>query len=112
MKERHTMEEVKKEYLDLISVLKKWCKENENKIKKAYFTKDYLILDDRSLLFLIQTNSSKYDDSFEESLTNLDLKIANDHKYKNMKMDVQSWPDIEEDIWDYYMKDELNIIFE
>jgi len=106
------MEDIKKEYLDLVSVLQKWCKENKNSIKTAYINKDYLASNERSLLFLIETNSSKYDDNFEDSLTDLDLKISNNQKYKNLKMNVQSWPNIGENIRDYFMLDEFDIIFE
>ena len=105
------MEELKKEYLDLVSVLQKWCKKNKSKIKKAYFSKDYLTLEQKYLSFLVETNNSQYDDDFEDSLTNLNLKISNNHKYKNLKINVQSWPDIGEDVGNYFMLDELDIIF-
>ena len=106
------MGEMKKEYLDLVSELQKWCKENKNRIKTAYLNKDYLALNKRSLLFLVETSISKYDDDFEDSLTDLDLKIANNPRYKNISMNVQSWPNIGENIGDYFMLDELDIIFE
>lgn len=105
------MNEIKEEYLNLVSELKKWCKGNENIIKKAYFGKDYLSLEEKPLLFLVETKSSTYNDDFEDSLTNLNLKIANNHKYKNISISVQSWPNIGENIGDYFMLDEMDVIF-
>jgi len=69
-----------------------WAAQRQDRIKRAFLT-----VQDRGLLFLVVTNGKKYDDSFEDELTTLDVQVANSDDFSDIELDVQSLPDCSAD---------------
>ena len=76
----------------LVSHLAEWLRDRRSDIRDAYLT-----VCDTGLLFVVVRNSREYERDFEDSLTDLDIEIANDSAYDLIRMDVLALPDVSED---------------
>ena len=70
----------------LLNTLGAWIK-GRNSIRDAYLTQR-----DDGMLFVVINSKAKYDDVFEDELTDLDIRIANDVDLKGFRLDVLSLP--------------------
>ncbi len=75
----------------LQQMLAKWL-QNTNHIKQAFLT-----LRDGALLFVVVHEQAVYDDSFEDSLSDLDFNIANDVDLEFIEMNAIALPPIPPD---------------
>jgi hypothetical protein len=74
----------------LLNRLAEWLNEN-----KYYYKDAFLTVRDAGLLFLIVLKSKKYDDMFEDILTDLDIEIARDKRFDTIKLSVLAVPDMD-----------------
>ncbi|MCK4913303.1 MAG: hypothetical protein KAI59_06835 [Planctomycetes bacterium] len=77
----------RKQFNMLLEFLGSWCYERKGKIQKIFLT-----IRDAGLLFLVVTKSKIYDEQLEEELTLLDIEIANNEKFSEILLSVQSLP--------------------
>lgn len=70
----------------LLRMLAQWLKDR-NEIAKAYLTDR-----DGALAFVLVRNACQYDDAFEDAVSELDFRIANDPDLDLIKMDVIALP--------------------
>ena len=80
-----------KEQFDLLTNrICRWSSQHEDSLHEVYLTAR-----DSGLLFLAVTNTAKYNDGLEESLTDLDLDIANDEDYNLIDLGCHAIPKAE-----------------
>ena len=65
---------------ELLDKLGTWVFERSDDIFKSFIT-----VHDNALLFLIVTNSTNYNDKLQDSITDLDIEIANDPDFSTIK---------------------------
>ena len=78
---------VKRQFSDLLGRLGEWASMHAGRIQQAIVT-----LRDSDLLFLVVMNDVKYDPGFEDELTDLDIKIAQDSDYDRLRLSVLALP--------------------
>lgn len=72
---------------NLLVRLGQWVHEHRNDIAHAFLT-----VQNSQLLFLIVTKGRAYDASLEQSLTDLDVSVAEDEAFSDVRLSVQSLP--------------------
>lgn len=72
---------------DLLVDLGRWANEHAEKVAHAFFT-----VRDMGLLFLVVMRGRKYDADLEKDLTDLDLRIAGDNRYRGILLSVLAVP--------------------
>lgn len=76
----------------LMERLGKWMDERREKVREAHLT-----VRGSGLLFLVVSKSEHYDGELEDSLTEIDIEIANDDDFNLIKMEVLAIPDSPEE---------------
>ena len=76
----------------LLKRLVEWVSEHAADVHKAFLTRR-----DSGLLFLVVLNTEQFDPIIEDSLTDLDLEIANDADFKLITLSVHALPCCSED---------------
>lgn len=76
-----------KQFRDLLNYLANWISKNEDKIYKSFIT-----IRDADLLFLIISKTRKYDRLFEDSLTQLDIDVAQNQDFHLIRLSVLNIP--------------------
>jgi hypothetical protein len=71
----------------LLRMLAEWLKSQQGAVSKAYLTDR-----DGALAFVVVRNSRDYDDDFEDVISELDFRIANDPDLGLIRMDVIALP--------------------
>jgi hypothetical protein len=79
-------EKFKLQFNLLLRVLQEWIN-TRNDISRAYITQR-----DGALAFVVVRSSCEYDDDFEDDLSSIDYRIANDHDLDLIKMDAIALP--------------------
>lgn len=79
-------EEFRDQFELLLQILAGWLKQRSD-IARAFLTHR-----DGVLAFVVVRTSREYDDAFEDELSDLDFKIANDPDLKLIKMDAIALP--------------------
>ncbi len=77
----------RKQFNMLLGFLGQWCYNRTDKIQKAIFT-----IRDAGLLFLVVTRIKTCDETFEDELTQLDIKIAHSTDFSEICLSVQALP--------------------
>ena len=90
-----------KKTLNLLAV---WIKKNTKHIAKAYLT-----IRDAGLLFVIIQKGIKYNGKFEDTLTALDLKIANQKTLSDIKLNVMALPNTTRDVYETFLSPEYTL---
>ena len=72
----------------LLNTLAGWIIDHHDKVKTAFCT-----VRDADLLFVVIKKDNKYDDDFEDDLSDLDIKIARDKKFQDIQFNVLALPD-------------------
>lgn len=76
----------------LLTRLGQWVHEHRNQIAHAFLT-----VQNSQLLFLVVTKERTYNPSLEQSLTDLDLSVAQDEAFSDVRLSVQSLPNCGEE---------------
>lgn len=76
----------------LIDVLKEWVQRHHDRVSQAHVT-----IRDGGLLFLVVMRKSHHDETLDESLTELDIEIANDPDLDLIRLSVLAIPNASED---------------
>lgn len=71
----------------LLSTLRDWLDGHRTKVRAAYLT-----VRDRDLLFLCVQKEARFDPELTDSLTELDLHIANDPEFELIDLEVMAVP--------------------
>lgn len=71
----------------LLDRLAEWLREHRDKVSQAILT-----LQDAALAFVVVRRAARCDDDVEDSLTNLDLEVANDPHFDLLRFTVLSLP--------------------
>lgn len=69
-----------------------WLNDHADDVAQAYLT-----VRDAGLLFLVARKSNRYDQHFEDDLTELDIQIAQDQELNLIRLSVLAIPDASED---------------
>jgi hypothetical protein len=75
-----------------------WLKQHNENVNRAYLT-----VRDADLLFLVVRDSRRYDDEFEDALTELDVSIACDPELDLIKLSVLAVPSASLDSIDSFL---------
>jgi hypothetical protein len=78
-----------RQFDQLLQRLGEWVRERQASVRSAYLTAR-----DFGLLFLLVRRGGQYDEALEESLTDLDLEVANDPDYSLIRLDVLAVPEV------------------
>lgn len=84
---------------ELMGKLSEWVRENAHRAKEAY-----LGVKPSGLLFLVVMSGKKFDESLEDSLTDLDIEVANSRDFSHLRLDVMAIPDGPRDCIDSFMR--------
>ena len=76
---------------DTLNRLGQWARNHRGKLQKVFLTTR-----DAGLLFLLVTKRKTFDEDLETSLTKLDLEIAQDKKFSEIRLSVQALPNCDE----------------
>jgi hypothetical protein len=76
-----------KQFQKLLVRLTKWLKKNLDDVDEAYVT-----IRDAGLLFLLVRKSKRFNESLENSLTEIDLEIAQNKEFDLLKLSVLALP--------------------
>jgi hypothetical protein len=71
----------------LLRMLAEWLRSHQDAVAKAYLTDR-----DGALAFVVVRTSCEYDDDFEDVVSELDFRVANDPDLNLLKMDVIALP--------------------
>lgn len=71
----------------LLSVLRDWLREHDEKIQAAHLT-----VRERDLLFVVMQKDARFDAELTDALTELDISIANDPELKLIDLEVLAVP--------------------
>jgi len=77
-----------KQLTDTLAILGEWIKNHTSGVKEAYLTSR-----DAGLLFLVVCRSKSFNESLEDSLTDLDIQIAQNDAFDLIKLSVLALPD-------------------
>ena len=80
------------QFQSLLNLLGKWAKENRSQLKKVYLT-----IRDSDLLFLVIQKRNCLDIEFEDRLSDLDLEVANNLEFDQIRLNVMALPNMSED---------------
>lgn len=86
--------------------LAEWLRDNRNLIDRAFLT-----LRDSRLLFVVVQKGRAYDSDFEDSLTELDLEIANTADFDQMPLSVLALPACSDTTLGSFLDPETGIVF-
>ena len=92
------------QFKETINLLAVWIKKNTKHIAKAYLT-----IRDAGLLFVIIQKGIKYNGKFEDTLTALDLKIANQKTLSDIKLNVMALPNTTRDVYETFLSPEYTL---
>ena len=84
--------EFQKTFKDFLTHLAKWIEARREKIKEAYVT-----VRQNDMLFLVVQTGKAFEWEFEDELTDLDLLIAQETKFKEIRLSVLCIPDAGDD---------------
>lgn len=84
--------EFQRTFKDLLTYLARWIERHREKIKEAYLT-----VRETDMLFLTVHTGKSFDWEFEDSLTELDVFVAQADKYKEVRLNVLCIPNAGED---------------
>ena len=88
----HTKErEFRKQHKILFEQLTRWLRDHKDTVERAYLTTR-----DNGLLFLVVTRSKEMDPNLQDSLTELDVEIANDAYLDLIRLSVLAIPNASE----------------
>jgi len=82
---------VNHQFKELLRRLGEWAYDHSGMIRHALVTRR-----DSNLLFLVVTKSRKYDDAFEDELTDLDVEIARDDAFDLLPLSVLAIPNVDD----------------
>lgn len=74
--------------------------------------KAYVTIRDGELAFVVMHNSSTYDETFEDELSNLDIELANDPDLREVEINVFSLPPVSDEVLDSFLHSEVQFAFE
>ncbi len=77
----------RKQFGSMLGMLSTWLDANSAAVQQAFVT-----FRDAGLLFLVVRNASRFDDAFEDSLTDLDLAVAQDENLGLIELSVLALP--------------------
>ncbi|HUP81413.1 MAG TPA: hypothetical protein VM260_22875 [Pirellula sp.] len=78
---------LQREYSDLQRKLSDWRRSHRENIKIALLTAR-----DHGLIFIVVPKTPKYSREFDDLLSELDIEIANDSKFSNIRLSVMQLP--------------------
>jgi hypothetical protein len=81
------LEQFQTQFKNLLLTLKNWAQERRNEIEGVY-----LAVRDGGLLYVVVKKQARFNPDFEDSLTDLDLKIAHDEDLSMMRVNMLSLP--------------------
>lgn len=84
-----TEAEFRIQFKELLNRLAQWILEHKEKITSAHVT-----IRDAGLMFLVVRNYVEYDKNFEDELTVLDVEIARDLRFNQIKLSVMALPKV------------------
>lgn len=77
------------QFNELVRTLRTWLEDHRDKVKSAH-----LAIRSRDILFLVIQKSAEFDQQLSESLTELDLLIANSRELNLIELDVLAIPTV------------------
>jgi len=102
----HDRDAFVKQFEALLARLAQWLKEHADNFCEAFVT-----IRDSGLLFVVLRDGARFDANFEDTLTDLDLEIAQDSKFDHIDLNVLSLPKTSETAYSSFLHPEHTWVF-